>query len=193
MMSKVGQIERRTQDRVVKLFRETLDYVYLGTWEERQDSSNIAEVHLRKYLKSRRYSRTLIYRALFELHKVAGDQSKSLYDINKAVYGLLRYGVQVQPEVGENNVTVNLIDWQNPLKNHFAIAEEVTVIGQKTKRPDVVIYVNGIALGVLELNRSGVSVSEGIRQNLLVGQLACRVPFLDQIPFSSNWATSTRP
>ena len=34
------------------------------------------------------------------------------------------------------------------------------------KRPDVVIYVNGIALGVLELKRSTVSVSEGIRQNL---------------------------
>jgi type I restriction enzyme R subunit len=34
------------------------------------------------------------------------------------------------------------------------------------KRPDMVIYVNGIALGVLELKRSTVSVSEGIRQNL---------------------------
>ena len=34
------------------------------------------------------------------------------------------------------------------------------------KRPDVVLYVNGIALGVLELKRSTVSVAEGIRQNL---------------------------
>ena len=38
--------------------------------------------------------------------------------------------------------------------------------GEHTKRPDVVIYVNGIALGVLELKRSTVSVAEGIRQNL---------------------------
>ena len=38
--------------------------------------------------------------------------------------------------------------------------------GQKTKRPDIVIYVNGIALGVIELKRSIVSVSEGIRQNI---------------------------
>ena len=165
-MSIVGQIERRTQDRVIRLFRENLGYAYLGNWEERQDNNNIADVHLSSYLKRKRYSQELIDRALRELHKVAGDQSKSLYDINKAVYNLLRYGVQVPPEVGENNVTVHLIDWQNPLKNDFAIAEEVTVIGQNTKRPDIVLYVNGIALGVVELKRSVVSVGEGIRQNL---------------------------
>jgi type I restriction enzyme, R subunit len=166
MVSIVGQIERRTQNRVVNLFRENLGYAYFGNWEERQDNGNIAEVHLRNYLKRHRYSPELIERALYEIHKVAGDQSKSLYDINKGVYTLLRYGVQVQPEVGERHETVHLIDWQNPQKNEFGIAEEVTIIGQNTKRPDIVLYVNGIALGVLELKRSVVSVSEGIRQNL---------------------------
>jgi hypothetical protein len=57
-----------------------------------------------------------------------------------------------------------------PERNRFAIAEEVTVKAAdakaSTKRPDIVLYVNGIALGVLELKRSTVSVSEGIRQNL---------------------------
>ena len=38
--------------------------------------------------------------------------------------------------------------------------------GANGKRPDIVLYVNGIALGVLELKRSTVSVAEGIRQNL---------------------------
>lgn len=47
-----------------------------------------------------------------------------------------------------------------------AIAEEVTVAGENTKRPDLVLYVNGIALGVIELKRSTVSIGEGIRQNL---------------------------
>jgi type I restriction enzyme R subunit len=59
-----------------------------------------------------------------------------------------------------------LIDWEHPDKNHFAIAEEVSVKGELTKRPGIVLYVNGIALGVLELKRSTVSVSEDIRQNL---------------------------
>ncbi len=165
-MSTVGQKERATQNRVVKLLREKLGYTYLGNWEERPDNSNIEEVDLRCFLKRQGYSDTIISRALYELNTVAGAQTRSLYDINKEVYSLLRYGVQVRAEVSENTQTVWLIDWKNPLNNDFAIAEEVTVKGEHTKRPDVVLYVNGIALGVLELKRSIVSVSEGIRQNL---------------------------
>ncbi len=165
-MTTVGQIERKTQNRVIKLFRDTLGYDYLGDWQDRLDNRNIEETYLRPFLQQQGYSDTLIARALYELDKVAGDQTKSLYDINKEVYGLLRYGVKVREDVGENTKTVWLIDWKNPLTNHFAVAEEVTVSGTHDKRPDVVLYVNGIALGVLELKRSTVSVSEGIRQNL---------------------------
>jgi len=165
-MTTVGQRERATQDRVVKLFRDSLGYDYLGDWHDRLGNSNIEEEQLRLFLVKQKYSATLINKALYELHKTAGDQIKSLYDINKEVYGLLRYGVNVREDVGENMQTVFLIDWKNPLNNHFAIAEEVTIKGTNTKRPDVVLYVNGIALGVLELKRSIVSVSEGIRQNL---------------------------
>ncbi|MCZ7538803.1 MAG: type I restriction endonuclease subunit R [Anaerolineae bacterium] len=165
-MSKVGQIERATQNRVVKLFVDTLKYPYLGNWQDRPGNSNIEEERLRKYLKSQGYADTIITKALYELNKTAGDQSKSLYNINKEVYSLLRYGVKVIPDVGENTVTVWLIDWKNPLKNDFSVAEEVTVLGENTKRPDVVLYVNGIALGIIELKRSVVGVSEGIRQNL---------------------------
>src|SRR5260221_2150623 len=69
-------------------------------------------------------------------------------------------------DVSDKHIDVWLIDWANPYKNDFAIAEEVTVFGVNDKRPDIVLYVNGIAVGVLELKRSTVSVSEGIRQNL---------------------------
>ncbi len=164
-MSTVGQKERATQNRVIKLLKK-LGYTYLGNWEERLDNSNIEEAYLRPFLKRQGYSDTLINKSLYELNKVAGDQTRSLYDINKAVYSLLRYGVPVKPDVGENTQTVWLINWKELLNNDFAIAEEVTVKGEHTKRPDVVLYVNGIALGVLELKRSIVSVSEGIRQNL---------------------------
>jgi len=167
MSPTIGQIERATQNRVVKLFRDQLGYSYLGNWEERPNNRNIEEELLRASLHLRGYDATIITKALYELNKTAGDQTKSLYDINKEVYGLLRYGVKVKPDVGENTVTVWLIDWNNQGNNDFAIAEEVTVTGgEYSKRPDVVIYVNGIALGVLELKRSTVSVAEGIRQNL---------------------------
>nr|MBU1329006.1 HsdR family type I site-specific deoxyribonuclease [Candidatus Omnitrophota bacterium] len=169
-MTNVGQVEKKTQQRIVKLFREDLDYDYLGDWTDREGNANIETALLHAWLKKRGEDETLIGRALHILEKTAGDTGKSLYDRNRAVYDLLRYGVKVKPDVGENTQTVWLIDWKRPEKNDFAIAEEVTVLGADAKahgkRPDVVLYVNGIALGVLELKRSTVSVAEGIRQNL---------------------------
>ncbi len=166
-MSQVGQRERQTQNRIVQLFQQQLKYRYLGDWHDRPNKSNIETEILTAFLRDKQgYSNSLITKALYELNKVAGDQSKSLYDINKEVYSLLRYGVKVKEEVGENTQTVWLINWEEPLENDFAIAEEVTVKGENTKRPDIVLYVNGIAIGVLELKRSTVSVSQGIRQNL---------------------------
>ena len=77
------------------------------------------------------------------------------------------YGANVRPDTGQKNIPIKLIDWDNPHKNHFGIAEEVTLQSQNTnKRPDLVLYINGIAIGVIELKRSTRSVSEGIRQNI---------------------------
>ncbi len=163
----VGQIERATQDRIVELFRKKLGYEYLGNWEDRPDNSNIEESEVRKYLTAQKYSEALISRALDKLRTTANNYGESLYTNNKNVYELLRYGVRAKEEVADNNETIQLIDWKNPENNNFAIAEEVTVQGNHEKRPDVVIYVNGIALGVLELKRSVVSVGDGIRQSIV--------------------------
>ncbi|MBO1065593.1 HsdR family type I site-specific deoxyribonuclease [Dolichospermum flos-aquae UHCC 0037] len=166
-MNQVGQRERQTQNRVVQLFQHQLNYRYLGNWQHRLNNGNIETEIVTTFLRDKQgYNDTLINKALYELNKIAGDQSKNLYDINKEIYSLLRYGVNVKEEAGEKNQTVWLINWKEPLENDFAIAEEVTVKGENDKRPDIVLYINGIALGVLELKRSTVSVSEGIRQNL---------------------------
>src|SRR6266542_1952755 len=151
--------ERSTQDRVVALFQQQLGYTYLGNWEERAGNSNGEERLLKEYLRgTKKYSDALINKALFEFRKTATlNVSDDLYPINRAVYSALRYGVKVREEVGENVQTVWLIDWENPLSNHFALAEEVTIKGEKGKRPDVVLCVNGIALAVLELKRASVS------------------------------------
>ena len=45
-MSKPTDIERVTQNRVVKLFEDELNYTYLGDWEEREGNSNIEEEYL---------------------------------------------------------------------------------------------------------------------------------------------------
>ena len=166
-MSTVGQREACSQRRVVNFFSDALDYAYLGNWEHRVGNSNIEKDLLTDWLKRQGQNDQVIDRVLFQLDRAAGlGGSKTLYDANREVYSLLRYGVKIQPEAGEQTITVWLVDWANQNKNDFAIAEEVTVSGENTKRPDLVLYVNGIALGVLELKRSTVSVTEGIRQNL---------------------------
>ncbi|MGB4971823.1 MAG: type I restriction endonuclease, partial [Cyclobacteriaceae bacterium] len=160
--------ERATQDRIIKLFKEQLNYTYLGNWEEREDNSNIEESLLKEYLgRTKKYSDALINKAIFEIKKTAALSSNDdLYPTNKEVYSQLRYGVKVREEVGENVQTVHVINWSEPERNNFYVAEEVTVRGEKTKRPDIVLYINGIAVGVIELKRGSISVSEGIRQNL---------------------------
>jgi len=182
-MNNIGKKERETQNRVIALFRNELNYRYLGNWEEREDNSNIEKAILTAWLIKKGYSQNLIGKALYEFGKAAGDQSRSLYDVNKEVYSMLRYGVTVQPDIGHNKKTVWLIDWNNPLENDFAIAEEVTIIGVHKKRPDIVLYVNGIALGVLELKRSTVSISEGIRQNLDNQKYIFIKPFFSTIQY----------
>ena len=166
-MNAVGEREARTQGRVVGFFRDTLGYDYLGHWRDRPGNANVEEKRLEGWLRRRGHDEGLIARALSDLDRAAAlGGSKTLYDANREVYDRLRYGVKVRPAAGEPTVTVWLIDWRNPGGNDFAVAEEVTVAGRNAKRPDLVLYVNGIALGVLELKRSTVAVAEGIRQNL---------------------------
>lgn len=166
-MSTVGQRERQTQARVIKLLHRQLGYDYLGNWIDRANNRNVEEELLRDWLTRRGVSKNLTDRALHQLDKTAAlGEGKSLYDANRAVYELLRYGVKVKEGAGEQFQTVWLIDWKDIESNDFAVAEEVAITGENNKRPDIVLYVNGIALGVLELKRSTVSVSEGIRQNL---------------------------
>ena len=152
-MSAVGQRERKTQNKLIKFFTTTLKYDYLGDWHDGSDNRNIEEALLRAFLNEKqKYTEDQINKALYEFNKTAGDQSRSLYDINKDVYALLRYGIKVKMDAGENTETFWFIDWKHPERNHFGIAEEVTILGKNTKRPDIVLYVNGIALGVLDLN-----------------------------------------
>ena len=166
-MNTVGQPEFNTQGNVVDFLRDALGYDYLGNWKNRPNNRNIEREYLTAWLAGQGHDASIIGKVLFELEKAAAfGGSTTLYEANRDVYEKLRYGVKVQPDVGANNITVWLIDWENPGNNHFAFAEEVTVAGENTKRPDIVLYVNGIAMGVLELKRSTVSVAEGIRQNL---------------------------
>ncbi|AKB43278.1 type I restriction endonuclease subunit R [Methanosarcina vacuolata] len=162
----IGKPERATQDRIISLFHDELGYRYVGNWIDRDGNSNIEEGLLNAYLTKSSYTPTQIGVALYKLDIEANNHNRSLYGNNKAVYSLLRYGIPVKTEAGKVTDNVYLINWQEPEKNDFAIAEEVTLRGNRERRPDIVLYVNGIAIGVLELKNSRVTIGDGIRQSL---------------------------
>lgn len=164
----VGEVEKKTQERIINLFINELKYTYLGDFTDKQNS-NIELKYLIKFLQRQGYSDVLIKRGIKVLQDKATNQQLSLYDLNKETYAILRYGAKVKEGAGEQTRTVNFVDWEHPLNNDFYIAEEVSVSisnNSTTKRPDIVLYINGIAFGVIELKRSTVSMAEGIRQNL---------------------------
>jgi len=187
-MNDIGKPERATQYRVISLFRDELGYNFLGDWTDRTDNSNIEETLLTAYLAKCGYSEAQISRTLDRLRTEANNPNRGLYENNKAVYSLLRYGVQVQAEAGQNNEDVKLIDWDNPEQNDFAVAEEVTLHGSLERRPDLVLYVNGIAVGVIELKNGRVSIGDGIRQNISNQQLEFNEWFFStvQLIFAGN-------
>src|SRR4051812_13820499 len=122
-MSDVGKPERATQDRVIALFRDELKYRFLGDWSEREGNSNIEAGLLTESLTKRGYTPAQINAALFRLRSEADNRDRTLYGNNQAVYGLLRYGVQVKTEAGKVTDTVHLIDWEHPEKNDFVLVE----------------------------------------------------------------------
>jgi type I restriction enzyme, R subunit len=187
-MSDIGKPERATQNRVLALFRDELKYRYLGNWSDRAGNTNIEEGLLSDWLAKKRYTAAQISAALHKLRTEADNRNRTLYGNNQAVYGLLRYGVPVKVEAGQVTETVPLIDWDKPGDNDFAIAEEVTLTGGLERRPDLVLYVNGIAIGALELKNSRVSIGDGIRQLLSNQQKEFNEWFFStvQIVFAGN-------
>lgn len=167
------KLERDLQNKVLHWLKDEekdggLGYTFLGNLED-QNNTPIKEDLLKANLKKRGYTKDQISKAVAELVTKASNQADSLYQVNKEVYSLLRYGLQGVKDDNKNRQTVHYIDWDVVENNDFYVAEEVSVRCYdqvQRKRPDVVIYVNGIALAVFELKRSCVSIGEGIRQNL---------------------------
>jgi type I restriction enzyme R subunit len=100
-MAKINEAERKTQDRVLDLFRakETLDYEYYGDLRH-QINTNIIIDKLTAFLIGR-YSKSLSAKAIDKPVSTAGNLQQGLYKANQEVYSLLKYGAKVKEEHGE--------------------------------------------------------------------------------------------
>lgn len=161
--------ERATQDRLAALLTKPeadggLGFRNLGDWSKREGNRGIEPDLLRANLSARGYSEAQISAVLLRLQTAAEVTGTTLYQAGLRSYQLLRYGVSVQTTVSQPHSTVHLVDWANPAANDFALAQEVTLQGGHERRPDLVLYLNGIAVAVIELKRSSVEVGDGIRQ-----------------------------
>lgn len=86
--------------------------------------------------------------------KIAEYASQSLLEGNRELYDWIRNGVPVEVEDQEGHksiIRVQVADFDDPSSNDFLAVQQFTVHGEKVRRPDVVVFINGIPLVVIEL------------------------------------------
>lgn len=107
----------------------------------------------------------------------APRMGEGLMKANEAIYNHLTLGITVTEFINgkKHSPTIKIIDWDKPEKNSFYVTEEIEVLntgGTNTRRPDLVCFVNGLPLVVIEAKRPSSGnpnksmIAEGISQTI---------------------------
>ena len=161
--------ESNYENAVLQLFREQLGYSYIyGPDVERDYHSPLYEDVLLPSLQ--RINRELPMDAINEaVYKLKNFEGGTLLQKNMAFTDYLQNGVPVKYFVDgeERSGLVYLVDFKNPANNDFTVANQWTVMENSEKRPDVILFVNGLPLVVAELkspSREETDASAAYRQ-----------------------------
>ncbi|BAP60928.1 type I restriction-modification system R subunit [Methanococcus maripaludis KA1] len=175
--------EPKVQEDSIKLL-ENLGYVFISEEENKSKRNNLKDVILKDILKEQlkklnsynykgktyKFSEKSIENAIDDLDV---PLTEGLIKSNEHVYDQLILGNSYEEtldDCSKRSFSMKYIDFDNPENNVFHVTEEYSVQKQnlnqieKNKRPDLILFVNGIPLGIIELKRSSVSVEEGISQ-----------------------------
>lgn len=130
------------------------------------------------------FSEANIQQAIRQLKEEPYD---NLLAINERIYELLSLGVSL-PQTIESDTrsySLNYIDWQHPENNVYHVTDEFTVEkrrSEETRRPDIVVFVNGIPLVVIECKRPDQQSQAGEKSVLVGVSQSIRNQKDDEIP-----------
>ncbi|MCB1214089.1 MAG: type I restriction endonuclease subunit R [Deltaproteobacteria bacterium] len=101
---------------------------------------------------------------------------------NQKIYDILTLGKSLEQTIDGDTKSFALqyIDWKNPANNQFHVTEEFEVekiASKETRRPDLVLFVNGIPLVVIECKKRNIGITQAISQHLR-NQKASEIPNL---------------
>ncbi len=161
--------ESNYENAVLQLLNEGLGYNYVyGPEVERDYHSPLYDDILLPALQ--RVNRGLPLDAINEaIYKIKNFESGSLLQKNMTFTDYLQNGVPVKYfDNGEERSTlVYLVDFKNPMNNDFTVANQWTFIENSEKRPDIIFFINGLPLVVVELkspSREETDASAAYRQ-----------------------------
>lgn len=175
--------ERFLQDKVIELFKK-IGYQYLSPEEARKERNddngniilkNILEEQMKKFNyfsyndKKYQFSEENIKKAVNDLDI---SLKNGYLDANERITEKLLKGEGYKEKAGNKSESFNIyyIDFNSIENNAFHITEEFEVKREnteekeKTRRPDLVVFINGIPLGIIELKKASVSVEEAVEQ-----------------------------
>lgn len=154
---------------VIQLFTQVLGYVHVYGPDVGRDHHDPLYGDL-LLPALRRINPGLPLEALNEaVHKIKHFETGTLLQKNMTFTDYLQSGVPVKyVEEGEERAAlVWLVDFRNPANNDFTVANQWTIVENSEKRPDVILFVNGLPLAVMELkspSREETDASAAYRQ-----------------------------
>jgi type I restriction enzyme R subunit len=127
--------------------------------------TDITKRALRK-INGKNISDKSIEQAVYDIEKVKLDNG--VFKASEFIYSNLISGKAVSEYIGGRKTSPQLyfIDFDNPQNNQFHIAVEFEVSEVKDRRPDIVLFINGFPLAVMENKKESVDIDEAVKQML---------------------------